>query len=55
MDKERNRGRQFYCQGCGKKLPITIDELRGELHARIRCKFCKSWNELRLKDIPESN
>lgn len=48
---EKKSGRQFYCQGCGKKLPITIEELDGTLHARIKCKFCKSWNDLRLKDI----
>lgn len=51
---EKETGKQFYCQGCGKKLPLTVVELDGSLHAKVRCKFCKTWNELRLKDIPES-
>lgn len=50
MEKE-DKGRQFYCQGCGKKLPLTVDRLEGELQARVKCKFCKTWNELRLRDI----
>lgn len=48
---EKKSGKQFYCQGCGKKLPITIEELDGTLHAKIKCKFCKTWNDLHLEDI----
>ena len=50
----KKAGKQFYCQGCGKKLPITVTKLEGSLHVKVRCKFCKTWNDLRLKDIPES-
>lgn len=55
MEAEKKTGRQFYCQGCGKKLPLTIEGLQGSLHAKVKCKFCKTWNDLHLKDIPESN
>lgn len=51
MEKDNRNGKQFYCQGCGKKLPITIEELQGVLRASIKCKFCKTWNELHVKDI----
>ena len=54
MENIRDNGRQFYCQHCGKKLPITVDEVRGVLRARVKCKFCKTWNELHLQDIAES-
>lgn len=50
MDGKEREDRQIYCQGCGKKLPITISRLRGELFAKIRCKFCKQWNDIHLTE-----
>lgn len=41
------------CKKCGKRLPVEVAHIKGEVTISVFCKNCKTVNVIKMKDETE--